>query len=73
MSHYTDEQKQKCADREYKKRQHVYPRLITAGKMRPEKAEAELEIMREIADDYARRVRKTQEELLAWVTEDDQE
>jgi hypothetical protein len=48
----TSEDKAKCAERELRMRERVYPRWIAAGKMKPQQAEHEIETMRAIADDY---------------------
>ena len=47
-----------AAEREVKQREHVYPRLIDAGKMSSAKAAHEIAVMREIADDYRQAVEK---------------
>ncbi len=39
-----------CAMREVEKRKAVYPRLIAAGKMTNEKAQAEIECMQSIVE-----------------------
>lgn len=49
---FTAEQKLKCAARECEMRQRVYPRLVEQGKMTQEKADLEIAMMAEIADDY---------------------
>ena len=48
----TEHEKLKCAERELAMRKRVYPRLVDAGKLKPEQATYELECMRAIVDDY---------------------
>lgn len=38
--------------REIKQRQHVYPRLIDAGKLTKQKADQQLAVIEAIAEDY---------------------
>jgi hypothetical protein len=52
MARFTSREKRVAAEREVAQRQRVYSRLVNEGKMSPEKAALELEIMREIASDY---------------------
>lgn len=49
---FTRDEKRKAAERELGLRQRVYPRWVEAGKMSQAKAEREIAIMREIAEDY---------------------
>jgi len=49
---FTAEQKAKAAEREVGHRLRVYSRLVDKGVMRKEKANYEIDIMREIARDY---------------------
>lgn len=49
---FSDEEKRDCARREEKYRRRVYPRLVAFGSMSQEKADREIELMNEIADDY---------------------
>ncbi|HEY2242616.1 MAG TPA: hypothetical protein VGH47_00145 [Xanthobacteraceae bacterium] len=44
----------KCVQRELAMRQHVYPRLIEAGKLKPAAAEREIDVMAAIVEDYRR-------------------
>ena len=44
--------------RELKYRRAVYPRLITKGRMTPETAKRELEVMAAIGQDYQRELEK---------------
>ena len=48
----TNEQKLKCAERELRFRQRVYPHLVERGKMTRQESDRELELMQAIADDY---------------------
>lgn len=45
--------KLKCVERELKYRRHVYPRLVSTGRMKQEVAEYELAVMEAIRDDVA--------------------
>ena len=54
---FTDAEKQQCAAREARIRQHVYKRNVKAGKMSPLHAQREIALMEEIADDYEQRAR----------------
>lgn len=47
-----------CAQRELGLRDHVYPRLITSGKMTREKAEQEKAMMRAIIEELQERERE---------------
>jgi hypothetical protein len=51
-----DADKLACIEREIKMRLKVYPRWIEKGKMTQEKADHEIAVMREIADDYRRKI-----------------
>lgn len=57
---FTAEDKALCAEREIKQRERVYPRLIAQGRLIPEWARREIDLMREIADDYRKTARKDQ-------------
>lgn len=48
----TTADKIKCAKRELAMREHVYPRLVAAGKMSEGQKEHEIACMRAIAADY---------------------
>lgn len=48
----TNEDKWRCAEREVKMREHVYPNLVAAGKIRQAAADRQLATMRAIAADY---------------------
>jgi hypothetical protein len=50
----TYQDKEACARRELQKRREVYPRLIQAGKLNPDKADREIEVMSAIVDDYTK-------------------
>ena len=45
-------QKIDCLRRELRMRERVYPRQVTAGKMRPTDAALEIEIMTAVLNDY---------------------
>jgi hypothetical protein len=49
---FTATDKLKCVLRELRMRQKVYPRRIRAGYMHQSTADHEIELMREIVDDY---------------------
>jgi hypothetical protein len=49
---HTVEQKLRALEREIRLRERVYPNRIETKRMSPEKAAYELEIMRQIAEDY---------------------
>jgi len=51
---FTDEQKRQAAEREVAMRKNVYPARVRAGKMTQQAADFQIEIMQEIASDYAR-------------------
>ena len=55
MSNYTDQEKADCAAREYDMRRRVYYGLVQRNKMTQEEADLEIDKMREIAEDYARK------------------
>lgn len=48
----SNHQKAECADREVRKRKQVYPGYVERGRMTPNKARYEIEVMTQIADDY---------------------
>jgi hypothetical protein len=50
---FTREEKRREAEREVALRQNVYVRLVASGKLKPEKAERQINIMRAIALDYS--------------------
>jgi hypothetical protein len=50
---FTAREKRESAERELKMRRRVYPRWIEQGKLTQEKADREIELMAEIASDYA--------------------
>ena len=39
----------RCAEREVKQREHVYPRLVSEGRMKARSAQVQTDMMREIA------------------------
>lgn len=51
---FTAKQKGECAAREVGYRKRVYARRVAAEQMTQAKADAEIAIMQEIADDYRR-------------------
>jgi hypothetical protein len=55
MTRFSDYDKARCAQREVRYRLKVYPGLIRADKMTQEMASREIELMREIANDYMQR------------------
>jgi hypothetical protein len=55
MASTANEKLAEC-ERELKQRHWVYPKLIRAGKLRPETASRQIQIMNEIAEDYRRKV-----------------
>lgn len=56
---FTAEQKRDCALRELKMRERVYPRWVENNRMSKAKAREEIDMMREIADDYDSQARGT--------------
>jgi hypothetical protein len=52
-----------CAERELALRLRVYIRLIARGKMTPDDAQREIELMRAIADDYRAAVAEEEPEF----------
>jgi hypothetical protein len=52
MTVFTNQEKALCAEREVQQREWVYPRRVEAGKMKRERANRELALMREIAAEY---------------------
>jgi hypothetical protein len=52
MTEFTAKDKWEAAKREVKQRQHVYPRLIAAGKITDGFAAAQIAVMEAIAKDY---------------------
>lgn len=50
---FTREEKRREAEREVALRRNVYVRLVASGKLKPEKAERQINIMRAIALDYS--------------------
>lgn len=53
MTRFTREEKRAEALREAAYRERVYARLVKEGRMKPYTADRALNLMREIADDYA--------------------
>jgi hypothetical protein len=51
-------EKLKCAERELKMRQRVYPRFVENGKMKQWQADYEIKVMQAIIDDYRAQVEK---------------
>jgi hypothetical protein len=49
---FTALDKLRCAEREVKLRRQVYPNRIESGRMSPAKAEYEIAVMADIAEDY---------------------
>ena len=54
---FTNEEKQRCAEREMKKRIRVYEALVNSGNMTREFADRQIELMQEIANDYRERAK----------------
>lgn len=52
---YTDLEKAMCAEREVSQRKRVYPRLVENGKMSQQGADRQIDMMREIAEEYRAR------------------
>jgi hypothetical protein len=52
-----DTDKLACIEREIKMRLQVYPRWIESGRMTREKADHEISVMQEIAEDYRRKLK----------------
>lgn len=52
---FTANEKLNECERELKQRHWVYPRLIRSGKLRPEAAQRQIQIMTEIAEEYRRK------------------
>ena len=57
---YTAEDKARCAEREIGQRERVYPRLVAQGRLTPERARIEIDLMREIAYEYRMAAQKNQ-------------
>ena len=53
---YTD--KLKCIERELKYRHHVYPKLVSAGKMTKTLMRRELELLEAVREDYEKMARE---------------
>ena len=56
-------QKIDCLRRELRMRERVYPRQVTAGKMRPTDAALEIEIMTAVLNDYERQAAESINDL----------
>lgn len=54
MAKFSSKEKAEAARREAGYREHVYPRRVSEGKMRGEFARRQIELMKEIAEDYER-------------------
>lgn len=54
MTAFTARDKQRCADREVALRVNFYKKKIAAGQMTRRAADREVDMMREIAEDYRR-------------------
>lgn len=63
-SKFSDREKAECARREANQRKRVYSQLIDAGRMDPARASRELDLMREIEQDYRERMRESEPTLL---------
>jgi hypothetical protein len=50
---YSREEKLKCLELELRRRQRVFAELVSQGRMRPEKARREIEVLLAIVDDYS--------------------
>jgi len=55
VSKFSNKEKAEAARREAGYREHVYPRRVSDGKMRGDFARRQIELMKEIAEDYERR------------------
>ena len=53
----SDRDKLKCLEREIALRRSVYPTLIDKGRLKPDTAAYEIEVMAAIAEDYRARIR----------------
>jgi hypothetical protein len=49
---YSETDKLRCIERELKYREHVYPRLVSAGKMTKTLMKREIELLQAIRADY---------------------
>lgn len=54
MTTFTAADKRQCADRELRQRQHVYARMVAAGKLTQAKMDREIALMESIRNDYAK-------------------
>lgn len=54
MAKFSNKEKAEAARREVGYREHVYTRRVSEGKMRGEVARHQIELMKEIAEDYER-------------------
>lgn len=54
----------RCAERELRMREKVYPRWVAAGNMSAQQAQYEIEIMSAIADDYRKALEAEEPRLL---------
>lgn len=52
MAEFSNQDKLDCVQREIGKRKHVYPRLVSEGKLSQAKASREIAAMEAIAADY---------------------
>ena len=54
---HTSREKLRCIERELKRRNHVYSRLVSIGKMTDLQANREIHVMEDIAADYVALIR----------------
>lgn len=52
---FSDTDKLRCIERELKYRHHVYPKLVSAGKMTKTLMRRELELLEAIREDYEKK------------------
>lgn len=61
---FSNKEKAEAARRELGYREHVYPRRVSDGKMRDTFARRQIDLMKEIAEDYERLAEEDQPRLL---------
>lgn len=66
---FTAAEKQKCAERELRQRQRVYPRLVESGRMTQAEADRETACMAAIAADYRARASAEKPDLFTGMPE----
>lgn len=55
---FSDTDKLRCIERELKYRHHVYPKLVSAGKMTKTLMRREIELLEAIREDYEKKAAK---------------